>query len=92
MQLVALVAYGHEAEEVVVLRTSESDGTVRETRLWVVDHEGAPWIVTGREGRHDRNLAANPRVDLDEIAVALRFEPCPEADAPARAPEPPPPD
>ncbi len=62
--LLALVAYGHEAEEVVVLRTAEPEGGVRETRLWVMDHQGSPWIVTGRGSRHDRNLTANPRVEI----------------------------
>ena len=62
--LLALVAYGHEAEEVVVLRTRGPEGSVRETRLWIVDHEGAPWIVTGRGSGHDRDLMANPRVEI----------------------------
>ena len=127
--LLALIAFGHEAEEVMVLRTTGFDGAVRETRLWIVDYQGSPWIVTGRGSSHDRNLTANPRVeivrrgqtrcwmaerhldrktletilqarsekylaqrialasrlwkhfserdDLDEIAVAVRFTPCP---------------
>jgi hypothetical protein len=127
--LLAVVACGHEAEEVVVLRTNGPQGSVRETRLWIVDYDGSPWIVTGRGSGHDRDLAENPRVeivrrgearcwmverhldrptlevvlearsekylaqrialatgiwrnfsdrgDLDEIAVALRFLPCP---------------
>jgi hypothetical protein len=114
---------------VVVLRTTGPEGAVRETRLWVVDYQGSPWIVTGRGSPHDLDLTANPRVeifrqgesrcwmaerhldratleallearsakyraqriafaigawkrpsereDLDEIAVALRFTPCP---------------
>jgi hypothetical protein len=62
--LLALVAYGHEAEEVVVLRTIGPEGSLRETRLWVVDHQGSPWIVTGRGSGHDRNLTANPRVEI----------------------------
>lgn len=126
----AFVAFGHEAEEVVVLRTTAPTGAIRETRLWVVDHQGSPWIVTSRGGPHDLELTENPRVeifrhgearcwmaerhldretierllelrsekyraqriafaigawkhfserdDLEEIAVALRFEPCPQ--------------
>ncbi|MDJ0867583.1 MAG: hypothetical protein QNK03_15875 [Myxococcota bacterium] len=128
--LLALVSMGHEAEEVVVLRTNDGAGATRETRLWVVDHQGSPWVVTGRGSPHDAALAADPRVeifrrgeahcwlaerhvdretletllrrrselylaqriaigtgmwrhfeerdDLDEIAVAIRFEPCPQ--------------
>lgn len=62
--LVALVAYGHEAEEVVVLRTTGPEGTIRETRLWIVDHQGSPWIVTGRGSGHDQDLQAHPRVEM----------------------------
>ena len=119
----------HEAEEVVILRTRNEEGTVRETRLWVIDHEGAPWVVTGRNSEQVRQLTANPRIelfrlgqarcylaerhgdretiedalrlrhekylaqrlavalgvwprsrdDLDEIAIAVRFNPCPAA-------------
>jgi hypothetical protein len=128
--LLALAAFGHEAEEVVVLRTKGPEGSIRETRLWVVDHQGSPWIVTGRGSSHDRELAEDLRVeivrrgetrcwmaerhldrptletilearsekylaqriafatgiwkhfskrdDLEEIAVAVRFAPCPD--------------
>jgi len=128
--LLALIAYGHEAEEVVVLRTTAPEGSVREVRLWIVDYEGSPWIVTSRGSDYDRDLAADPRVelyrqgearcweaerrvdrptletllearsekylaqrialgtgvwkhfserdDLEEIAVAIRFSPCPD--------------
>jgi hypothetical protein len=62
--LLALVAYGHEAEEVVVLRTTGPEGAVRETRLWIVDHQGSPWVVTGRDSGHDRALTGNPRVEI----------------------------
>ncbi len=62
--VVALVAMGHEAEEVVVLRTTDADGDVRETRLWVVDHDGAPWVVTSLGGPHDADLTATPRVEI----------------------------
>ena len=62
--VLALVAYAHEAEEVVVLRTTGSEGSVRETRLWIVDYQGAPWIVTGRDSPHDLDLVANPRVEI----------------------------
>jgi hypothetical protein len=134
--LLALVAYGHEAEEVVVLRTHGPEGSVRETRLWIVDHQGSPWIVTGRGSGHDRDLIEDPHVeivrggetrcwvaerhldrttletllearsekylaqrialatgiwkhfsdrdDLEEIAVALRFAPCPDPNRPSK--------
>jgi hypothetical protein len=62
--LLALVAFGHEAEEVVVLRTKGPEGRIRETRLWIVDHQGSPWVVTGRGSSHDRALMENPRVEM----------------------------
>jgi hypothetical protein len=67
----AFVAYGHEAEEVVVLRTTGSEGAVRETRLWVVEYEGAPWIVTSRGSAHDADLTANPQVEIFRRGAAL---------------------
>lgn len=53
-----------ESGEVVVLRTTNGQGKVFETRLWVVD-DGAPWVVPGRAGRRwlDR-LVANSQVEL----------------------------
>lgn len=38
---------GAESGEVVVLRTRDAEGGVHETRLWVVDHEGAAWLRAG---------------------------------------------
>lgn len=54
----------HEAEEVVVLRTPDAQGDVLATRLWVVDHDGAAWVVTGRKSEPVRRLTAIPRVEL----------------------------
>jgi hypothetical protein len=47
-----------------LLRTQDEEGTVRETRLWVIDYEGAPWVVTARNSEHVRQLTAKPRVEL----------------------------
>jgi len=60
----ALIAILHEVEEVVVLRTFDGAGDVLDTRLWVVDVEGAPWVVTGPRTEHVARLAAHPRVEL----------------------------
>ena len=59
-----IAAMAHESQEVVVLRTWNEEGALRETRLWVIDHEGAPWVVTGSESEHVRQLTVNPRVEL----------------------------
>lgn len=49
--------------EVVTLRTRASDGTLTETRLWVVDHNGQPWLHSaGRDW--ERRFEANPQVEL----------------------------
>jgi hypothetical protein len=124
-----LGAVAHEAEEVVILRTANEAGAVRDTRLWVIDQMGSPWVVTARHSDHIRELSANPRVEvfrrgewrchlaephgdretieaslrlrhekyrvqrlavalgvwpssldgIEEVAVAVRFEPCPPA-------------
>jgi hypothetical protein len=65
-----LAAILHEAEEVVVLRTTDERGAVHETRLWVVDHLGSPWVVTSRSGPHVAHLTRNPRVALVRHGVA----------------------
>jgi hypothetical protein len=33
-----------EVTEVTVLRTFDADGGAHETKLWVVDHDGIPWV------------------------------------------------
>jgi hypothetical protein len=46
----ALVAIGGatylagEQTEVAVLRTQDRDGAPHDTKLWVVDYEGVPWV------------------------------------------------
>lgn len=60
----ALVAFGHEAEEVVVLRTLGPEGQLHQTRLWIVDTQGSPWVVTSRGSVHDRDLTQDPRVEI----------------------------
>lgn len=47
--LLAFLVRGIAAEsgEVVVVRTQDSAGNPQETRLWVVDDEGASWLRAG---------------------------------------------
>ena len=40
----ALTYWAGEQTEVARLRTRAADGTVHETKLWVVDHAGHPWV------------------------------------------------
>lgn len=54
-----------ERTEVVVLRTRDDAGTVRETKMWCVDHDGAPWVrVANPERLWYRRLVAHPEVEL----------------------------
>ena len=51
--LVALVLGGiitsmSESGEVVVLRTFDREGEPYETRLWIVEHDGAGWLRAGQ--------------------------------------------
>jgi len=60
-----LTAAVHEVGEIVVLRTSDDRGSVWETRVAVLDHDGSTWIGADRAGqRWVGRLAANPRLEL----------------------------
>lgn len=59
-----------ESQEVVVIRTADADGA-HSTRVWVADHDGAPWIAPGnRTNGWFQRLLANPRVELVRSGVA----------------------
>lgn len=49
--------------EVVVLRTQSADGAVAETRLWVVDVDGAPWVHSAGPVWAAR-MAGRPEVEM----------------------------
>jgi hypothetical protein len=54
-----------ELDEVVVLRTTDDQGEVFQTRLWVADHAGHPWLVARfPDRRWLAHLRANPRAEL----------------------------
>lgn len=54
-----------ERTEVAVLRTYEADGTPRDTKMWIVDFDGRPYVRIGRPGRGwGERLKANPKVEL----------------------------
>jgi hypothetical protein len=71
-----------ESGEVVVLRTFDATGGVHETRLWVVDHDGAAWLRSGNpsSGWVPR-LSARPEVEVERGAETRKFlaVPTPEA-------------
>jgi hypothetical protein len=55
-----------ESGEVVVLTTTDAQGAPHETRLWIVDYEGAGWLRAGAElsGWYKR-LEAMPDVTVE---------------------------
>jgi hypothetical protein len=64
--LLALGTYlAGERTEVVVLTTYEADGTPKDTKMWVADYDGKPYVRIGRPGRGwGERLKANPSVEL----------------------------
>ena len=62
-----------EQTEVVLLRTTDAGGGVRETKMWAVDHQGEPWVrVANPERGWYRRLLANPSVELVRNGRAQR--------------------
>jgi hypothetical protein len=73
----ALVVLGHLAfieigREVVTLRTQCADGTWQETRLWIVDDDGSPWLHSGGSSWLKR-FEADPTVELERNGQLLRY-------------------
>ncbi len=66
MLLVGVLTYvAGEQTEVVVLRTRDAAGTMHETKMWCVDHDGAPWVRVANAERHwYRRLLTHPEVEL----------------------------
>jgi hypothetical protein len=79
---IAISMIASESGEVVVLRTREADGAVHETRLWVVDDEGAAWLRSGSpESSWFLRLSAEPEVEMVRHGATLpmRAVPVPQA-------------
>jgi hypothetical protein len=54
-----------EQIEVVVLRTYDAEGISYDTKLWVVDQEGTPWVrVANPKRQWFQRLLADPRAEL----------------------------
>ena len=86
---VALVAVGvatyvsGEQTEVVVVRTQDGEGATHDTKVWVVDHDGVPWVRVANPRRAwFQRLSQNPHALLIrggvERAVIARAEDAPE--------------
>lgn len=70
-----------ESGEVVVLTTTDADGTPHETRLWIVDYEGNAWLRAGADvqawyGR----LLEQPEVEVERDGKRKSYTAVPEPD------------
>jgi hypothetical protein len=82
--LVALCTYvAGEQTEVVVLRTFDAEGGAHDTKMWIVDALGSPFVrvANPRRGWYQR-LRAEPRVELVRGGRTLPMTALPE-DSPA---------
>jgi hypothetical protein len=80
--LVALLAvqwFASESGEVVVVATHAGDGSVAETRLWVVDLDNSAWLRAGSPdaGWYAR-LVADPAFTVTRNGTAGAFRAVPE--------------
>lgn len=65
----ALIEVGRE---VIVLRSEQDDGTWLESRLWIVDDDGASWLHGG-DSRWMRNLMGRPVVEIVRRGETRRY-------------------
>jgi hypothetical protein len=75
--LAAAVVLGHLAlievgREVVTLRTQRTDGSWHETRLWVVDDDGAAWLHSAGADWAKR-FEGDPIVELERAGETRRY-------------------
>ena len=82
LALALLIAGSHyvasESGEAVVLRTRDEAGGVHETRLWVVDYDGSPWLRAGNpSGGWFSRLSARPEVEVVRGGQTLAFQAAP---------------
>jgi hypothetical protein len=65
----ALIEIGRE---VVTLRTQRPDGTRWETRLWIVDDGGSPWLHSAGE-RWRKRFEGDPMIELERDGEIRRY-------------------
>ena len=84
--LVGAILLASESGEVVVLTTTDAEGSVRETRLWVVEHDGALWLRAGvPDSAWLQRLRRDPEVRLERAGIVDRYRALPSDDAGLRA-------
>ena len=60
-----------EQTEVAVLRTYDEEGLSYDTKLWVVDYDGAPWIRVAKPERHwFQRLLVDPHAQIVRAGIA----------------------
>jgi len=63
--VVAATYVAGEQTEVARVRTVDGAGAVHETKLWIVDHDGAAWVRVARPEREwFRRLREQPEIEL----------------------------
>ncbi len=54
-----------EQVEVVVLQTMDSEGVAYDTKMWIVDYDGVPWVRVANPNREwFKRLSRQPRAGL----------------------------
>ena len=84
--LLAAIFFLIEIAETVLLRTLDDHGHVEETRLWVVDFDGSPWLGAGggETRRWYQRLLAFSRVEVVRAGQVQCFEAAPDFDPATR--------
>jgi hypothetical protein len=76
-----LERFASERVEVVVLHTHDAAGAAQDTRLWVVDHEGSPWLRAGSvESGWYKRVAADPLIGVTRGGTDVRYRAVPTPD------------
>ncbi len=80
-----LIMLASESGEVVVLSTADERGAIHETRLWVVEHDGALWLRAGvPSSAWLARLRRSPEVVVVRAGVRRRFRAIPSEDVAVR--------
>lgn len=69
----AITLLALEGNEVAVLRTRNAEGSVRETRVWLAEQDGALWVEAATPERSFYlDLLARPEVEVVRPGAAVR--------------------
>ena len=83
--LALVFAISESGVEIVTLETRDSDGEMRTTRLWVVDHDGSAWLRSGMPtSAWFVRLVAHPEVRVTRGNTTRRYRAEPNHDPAVR--------